>query len=113
MSTTVVWESAATPKVTLTLGDDGAYTAVLELDGLDPVRETTAEERTAGISSLDPPTVRARTVRALIEGAQRAVLAGAESTTGSTGGAAAIVLSSYRVALGVRMALRLLDEDLI
>lgn len=110
--TTVVYDSPRTPKVTLTL-DGGRYTAILEIEDLDPKRGTTAEERLAGISSLAPPTVSAGTLRDVIDLAQRAVLVAVTSTRGEDGGPGGMLMTCWRTALGVRHAARLLDADAI
>lgn len=121
MSETVVYDIANRPKVTITRDDDDGLLAVVEIEGLEPQRDTTEEERSAGITSLDPPTVfvedgndRPTVVRTLIDGCVRAVSASATSTLGDTGGAYGRVCSAIRVAGAVRQALRLLDppEDI-
>lgn len=73
------------PTTTLTVETDedtGAeyYTATVEIIGLEPVRGTTAEERIAGISSLDPITVSSDSVQDIIDLLIRAALASYEST---------------------------------
>jgi len=120
MSTTVVFDLPSTPRVTLTLEDDGSYTAVLEVEDLEPQRSVSAEELAAGITSLEPPTVNitpqrttAETHRRLIDAAQRAVVASVTSTTGDSGGPGGLLMSYLRVARGVRHALRMLDPDSI
>lgn len=119
MSTTVVYDAADAPKVTLTLTDEQGFLCVVELEGLEPQRAVTAEERAAGITSLDPPTVAVRalpdryeTHRALLDAAWRAVSCSATSTTGDTGGPGGIAMCCYRVTAAVRHALRLLDEQI-
>jgi len=119
MAATIVYDRPGAPRVTLTRTDQGAFEATVEVEGLEPQRETTPEERFAGILSLNPPTVRARPRRdarqmhrALIAAACRAVVAAATSTTGTTGGPGAIVCTYLRVSLAMRQALRLLDEDI-
>lgn len=118
MSDTVVYDETWTPKVTLTRGDD-YFEAVVEVTELDPQRYLSADERFAGIRDLDPPTVRVPILRRrrdshrrLIDSAQRAVTAATTSTLGSTGGPAALLFTHFRVALGIRGALRMLDEDI-
>lgn len=119
MSTTVVYDGATGPKVTLTRTDAGGFECVLEVDGLEPQRATTAEERAVGITSLDPPTVMisprptaAKTHRALIDASFRAVSASATSTTGETGGVGGLLMTCLRVTMAVRHALRMLDEEI-
>src|SRR5690606_20880708 len=58
--TTVVYDAPGVPRVTLTKTAQGAFEATIEVEGLAPQRAASAEERFVGISSLDPPTVRAR-----------------------------------------------------
>lgn len=119
MSTTVVVDSSYLPKVTLTVQDSGSMSAVIEVEGLSPTRGTTAEERARGITSLDPPTITARsyasrtkTHRALIGSAWNAVSSSATSTDGSTGGPGAIAMLFLRTVIAVRRALRLAGEDI-
>lgn len=116
--TTSSYDSTGTPRVTLTR-EGGFYEATLEVTGLDPQRDLTAEERRVGITSLNPPTVRireqkteAKSHRRLIDACQRAVTASATSTLGSTGGPGGLLLTHFRVALAVRAAIRGLDEDI-
>jgi hypothetical protein len=111
MATTVTFDSILTPRVTVTKDGD-LFTAVVEVEGLNPVRDISPEETALGITALDPPTVQARSHRSLIDGCQRAVEASATSTLGDRGGPAAIYRTRLRVAIGVRNALRKLDEDI-
>lgn len=119
MSQTVVYDAVDAPKVTLTLTDELGFECIVEIDGLEPTRSTTAEERAAGITSLDPPTIqvsarstRYLTHRALLDASWRAVSASATSTTGTTGGPGGLIMTCWRVTSAVRHALRLLDEDI-
>jgi hypothetical protein len=107
---TVTYDAVWSPKVTLTK-DGNVYSAVIEVEGLDPQRETSAEERRAGISSLNPPTVRATSARRLIDAACRAVAASATSTTGESGGPGGLAMSYFLTARSVKQAIRLLGED--
>jgi hypothetical protein len=50
--------------------------------------------------------------RLLIDACQRAVTASATSTLGDTGGPGGLLMTHFRVARGVRAALRLLGEDI-
>ncbi len=113
------YDVAGYPRVTLERDEDGNLSATIEIEGLDAQRGVSAEERIAGISSIDPPTVsararddRAKTLRVLIDAAIRAVWAAAESTTGQTGGAGGLVLSGWKVAVAMRQSLRAIDEDI-
>nr|PZN62474.1 MAG: hypothetical protein DIU58_12380 [Sphaerobacter thermophilus] len=119
MAETIVYDGPGAPRITLTRTDRGALEAVIEVEGLAPQRDITAEERFAGILSLDPPTVRVRPARnvrkmhrSLISAACRAVSSSATSTTGETGGPGAIICVYMRVALAMRQALRRLGEDI-
>lgn len=51
------------------------YTATATIVGLEPNRGTTAEERIAGITSLEPPTVTGNAVQEIIDLLERACLA--------------------------------------
>jgi hypothetical protein len=111
----VVYESDGCPKVTLARVA-GVFDLVLEVEGLDPYRTTTAEERGVGISSLDPPTVQAKTLESLISSGSRAMQAAIFATPGeeeifmtSPGDLAMI---HYRTSRAIRHALRLIDEDI-
>lgn len=119
MTTTVVYDTSGAPKVTLTRTDAGGFTCLVEVDGLEPQRGTTAEERAAGITSLDPPTIvvppkstAAKTHRALLDASWRAVSSSATSTTGETGGPGGLAMTCLRVTMAVRHALRMLDEEI-
>jgi len=86
---------------------------------LSPQRDLTAEEKRAGITSLNPPTVKVRarlkradTNRALIDACCRAVGAAGWATTGETGGPAGVLMTYLRTSLAVRGALRLLAAQL-
>ena len=107
---TVVVDEVWSPRVTLTKEGD-AYEAVIEVEGLDPQRGTSADERRVGIRSLNPPTVRATSSRRLIDAACRAVAASATSTTGETGGPGGLLMTYFHVARAVKHAIRALDED--
>ncbi len=118
MATTVTYDGVDAPKITLTREDSGGFTAIIEIEGLAPQRDVTSEERSVGVTSLDPPTVAVgklstdyRTHRALIDAAWRAVSASATSTLGDTGGPIGLICTCMRVTSAVRFALRLLDED--
>lgn len=119
MSRTIVNPSWG-PKVTLTIDDDtGDMSAVVELEGLDPTRDTTADERAQGVTSLDPPTVSVRqrantydTHRALIDGAIAAVSGAADATDDAPGGIGPFILLAFRVSTAVRKALREAGEEI-
>lgn len=117
--TTVTVDETGLPRVTLSL-DGEFYRAVLEVEGLDPQRGTTAEERAIGVQSLNPPTIRVRkrrraadTHRALIDAAFRAVSVSATSTLdGDNGGPGGLLMTYLRVSRGMRQAIRALGEDI-
>jgi hypothetical protein len=108
------------PSVSVTIDDDtGDVDIIVEIDDLEPTRDTTAEERSAGITSLDPPTVSVRaraleydTNRAAIDGILRAVAASADATDGSPNGIGALVILQMRTALTVRKAMRAAGADI-
>ena len=109
---TVVYEAILlTPRVEVRLTSPGRYLAIVEVEGLTPQRSTSADERRAGIRWLDPPIVQASKPRKLIDAACRAVAAAATSTTGETGGPGGLLMTYFRTAVGVKMALRELGED--
>lgn len=110
MATTVVYDATHSPRVTLTK-DGTVYTAVIEVEGLNPQRGTNGDERRLGIRSLNPPTVRATTQRKLIDAACRAVAGSATSTLGDTGGPGGLLMTHFLVTRAVKMAIRGLGED--
>lgn len=119
MSTTVTVDLAYLPTVELTVADDGRISATIEVDGLEPSRETTAEERTAGITSLDPPTIsvrplstRAKTHRSAIDAACRAVASSAQASVEDEIGPGELAMLYYRTATAMRRALRLAAEEI-
>jgi len=119
---TVVYDMPFTPRVTLTRTAAGGYRSVIEVTELNPTRATTAEERGAGIESLNPPTVRIEAYRAVGEGHRalidtsiRAVLSAIRATSPDETPVhpADLLSAGFRVALGMRGALRLLDDESI
>lgn len=111
-----VYDQPWSPRVTLSRDTFGKLTAVIEVDGLLPTRSTSADERAAGISSLDPPTVsaiaktdRRKTIRTLIDGAIRAVCASAVAS-GVTLAPGEMAQVCIRVGSAIRIALRAIDE---
>lgn len=87
------------------------YTAEVSLTELDPSRTTTAEERTAGISGLNPPTVRAQTPQTLINLAIRACSSAYDSTPGFTLTPDVYASLTYSVAASISGALNLAGVD--
>jgi hypothetical protein len=122
MSTTATYDSPSTPRVTLTKGDDGSITAVIEVDGIVPDRTATLEEQGAGISSLSPPTVRVRDMvdrremgQRLVRLACRATAAAVASTPDDPAderakGPGGLLMAHLRVTQGVLRALGKLGE---
>lgn len=118
MSTTISYAPNWGPDLELTVDDDGGISCTITLDEFEPTRDTNAEERSIGITSLDPPTVSVRarstryaTHRAFIDACKLAVLAATEATDGESGGPAGMLMSNIRVGMAVRHALRLAGED--
>jgi hypothetical protein len=87
------------------------YTAVVNILELAPDRSTTAEERTAGISSIDPPTVRSQTPQDLINLAIRACGSSLGNTPGVELTPDLYASLAYSVALAVSGALNLAGVD--
>jgi hypothetical protein len=114
-----VYERDYTPRVTLSRDATGKLTAVIEVEGVAPDRTPNAEERAAGITSLDPPTIvvrplasRSATLRRLLDASWRAVAEAAKSTPEvETLTPADLSTIGYRVTSAVRAALRLIKED--
>lgn len=116
---TAVYEGKYSPRVTISRDTTGALSCVIDVDDLEPQRTVNSDERLKGILSLDPPSVRVKarrsrtqTHRDLISAACRAVTASATSTTGSTGGIGAILMTHMHVAWAVRAALRKIGEEI-
>ena len=80
--TTATSDLDGLPRVTVSTAKEG-YSARVEILGIAPKRDISPEERFAGIASLNPPTVTARTRAELIRRAIRATLAAVESTDGT------------------------------
>ena len=103
-------ESVVTKTVSTTTGR-AVYTAIVDLQGVEPDRTVTSEERTQGIVSLSPPTVTARNTNDLI---RRAVVACGNAVYESPGldldGFKNTVLS-YTVSFSILQGLRSLGED--
>lgn len=115
-----VYDQAYTPKVTLSRTTTGALTAIVEVTGLAPDRTVNAEERKAGIVSLDPPTVTVRalasrpaTLRRLLDGSWRAMAESINATPDAEELTPAdLATIGYRVTSAVRAALRVISEDI-
>jgi hypothetical protein len=119
MSVTVNVTSSYLPTIELTVADDGRITATIEVEGIEPTRTTTAEERAAGVTSLNPPAIsvrprstRPKTHRAAIDAAWLAVSAATTSTDGLTGGPGGLLMLYLRTSMAIRKALRLAAEDI-
>jgi hypothetical protein len=103
----------ATPRVTVSVDTNGVYTAVVEIDGLSATRYVSFEEKSVGITALNPPTVTVDDLRKLIDGCIRATLAAVSSSLGGgLGGPGAMLMLAMRTVIGVRGALRRLDEEI-
>ena len=109
---TYTFDAVHAPEVVLTvevLDTTGQtfYTAVVNLLELDPGRTLTAEERTAGIVSLNPPTVTSQTPQTVIDLAVRACASSYEATEGLTLTPTIYAALGYSVPYGVAGALRM------
>jgi hypothetical protein len=115
VSTTVVYEKRFLPRATVTLQDDGSYSAVIDgVTGLAPDRGPSTEEVAEGISSLDPVTLTAATARELVDGAMLGLSAAARATPGATEGVKGILETLWvrvRAACAVKGALDMLTES--
>lgn len=77
---TIVRDRENCPKVTLTAGDDGTFSCVVEVQGLAPTRAVSVEEGFRGWTSLDPPTVSTMDPRKLVDEAVACTLASVADT---------------------------------
>jgi len=117
---TVTYDRSYSPAVTLTRDTTGKLTAIIEVTGLAPDRTPNAEERKAGITSLDPPTVesrsranRAKTIRFLLDAGHRAVAESVKATEGqATLTPADLSIICYKVSSAIRASLRAIGEDI-
>lgn len=119
----VLYDHASAPLTVLvrTTPRDGqaSWTAALLIEGLDPQRAVSVEEKGLGIASLDPPVVSIAergtpkaTHQELLGLAARAVQSACTSTTGTTGGPGGLAMTYYRVTRALRHALRTLGEQI-
>lgn len=115
MSTTVVYEKRFLPRATVTLADDGTFSAVLDnVQGLAPDRGPTPEEIADGITSLEPVTVSALTARGLVDRCMLGLSAAARATPGAAEGVKAAIEMLWvrvRAAAAVKGALDMLTDD--
>lgn len=115
MSTTVVYETRFLPRATVTLEDDGSFSAVIDnIQGLAPDRGPTAEELADGISSLEPVTVTALTARDLVDRCMLGLSAAARATPGAAEGVKAAIEMlwvRFRAAAAVKGALDKLTDE--
>jgi hypothetical protein len=100
------------------------YFCTVQIAGTAPYRYTTAEERQAGILSLNPPSVSASSIEKLIESGSLALQSAIFATPGVghdenvTGtfkpliGPSELAMVHYRTARAIRAALRQIDEDI-
>jgi hypothetical protein len=115
---TAVLDVSFLPKITI-WESPSAMAIEVEVEGIEPQRTETAEERSVGIRSLAPPTVIApklkdprKTHRRLIDGAVRATQCAVTSTLGGdTGGPVGLLYTAMRVSMAVRWALRRIGHD--
>lgn len=108
----MIYDRPGLPRITLEKSSEG-FTAIVEVDGLEAYRDPTTIELDEGILSLDPPTVKAQTIRSLIELSQRAVgIVLHASTTDNPLGPGGLLMAYYRVAVAIRGALRELGEEI-
>lgn len=108
---TATWDRINWPRATVTL-EGGAYTCVVDgIEGLEPERTTSADERVRGILSLDPPTVRSRVLDDLIDLAVEAVDVAVASSLGDAGSPGDNLMVRYKTSAAVRGALELLGVD--
>lgn len=116
--TTVTYSARRTPTVTITTADGEEadqllYRAEITIEGVNPIRGTTAEERAAGIVQLSLPiTVEANTADELVGAAKRGCSVAAYLTPGVTLDQADLVQLEFLAARGVRQALRMLDPSI-
>lgn len=114
MSTVVSYIGISkSPDVTVTQEDDGTYSAVITIIGLNPQRGASSEERAAGIYSLSPPTVNAETPKELVSKSIRACASAVASTQGENIAPAQLATTAFLVGHSLRDALREFTEDLI
>lgn len=114
----VTYEGRRSPAVTITTAageeaDQLSFKAEITIVGVAPIRDTTPEERAAGIASLSLPiTVEADAPEELISACKRAASTAAYLTPGTNMGQAQMILLEFLTARSVRQALRKIDEDL-
>lgn len=115
-TTTYSYDAVRLPQVDLTVEVNDTtgqtiYTAVVNLLELSPERTLTAEERTAGITSLDPPTVTSQIPQELVNLAVRACASSYDATEGLTLTPEIYASLSYSIPGGVMGALRKAGVD--
>lgn len=116
MSDTVTYQSTALPEVTVTRTVSAVtgrkmFRSVVSILEIDPSRSVTAEERAAGITALNPPTVIAMGTNALLRRSVQAACVAYESTPGFSFDGQALAGISHRVSHSLLQALRKLGED--
>ena len=115
-TTTATYDATGVPECTITrtvspTSGRKRFTAVVDLQEIDPIRGVTAEERSSGITSLNPPTVSANTPNELIRKAVVACSNAIHETEGFAMTGYLLMLLSFRVSHGVLQALRAIGED--
>lgn len=114
-----LYESVESPRTLVRILTTGSkpYFCVLEIEGTEPYRHTTSEERQRGILSLAPVAVRARTALKLIEVGSVALQTAIYATPGYEWGgenglgAGDLAMIHYKTTRAIRAALRTLGED--
>lgn len=112
----MIFEARFMPRATVTLEDDGSFTAVIDgVTGLAPDRGPTSEEIIEGISSFEPVTVVALEPRELVDRSMLALSAAARATPGAAEGVKAVLemlWTRFRAAWAVKGALDLLEIEI-
>lgn len=110
MAETTIFNRSGLPRATVTHEDDGTFSCVVdEIEGLSPTRSPSAEEMTAGIQLLDPPTVTGVTALELVENACAAVSEAIDSTDRASTPAEYVQIL-LRTGIAVRGAIRALRQ---
>ena len=115
-TTTATYDAVGVPECTITKTVSATsgrkrFTVALDLQEINPVRGVTAEERSRGITSLNPPTVSADTPNALIRKAVVACSNAIHETEGFAMSGYLLIMLSFRVSHSVLQALRAIGED--
>lgn len=98
-------------KTTSDVTGASTFSVVIDLLELDPGRSITSEERTKGITSLNPPTVEARTANDLVRLSVEACCNAYDETEGYSLDAESLTYMSMKISQTVLQALRKIGED--